>query len=113
LKSFRIGASVVAVEWSCFRSSREPVEVTFESPSQVREILNFRLGEGIEIALPDSVEILEIGRARDPGSVCTFGTDSRLRDLRFSAHTSQRLGFMRVSEAFLKRRRSMMEWTHG
>jgi hypothetical protein len=110
LKSFRIGASVVAVDCSCFSPSAGAVDVTFESPAHVREILNFRPCTGVEAAIPNSVEVLEI--AADRGWICNFGVDSRLQCLRFAGRDSKRVGFLRVSKGFLKRRRAMMEWAN-
>jgi hypothetical protein len=112
VQSFCFPGSVVAIDWSCFPAYGEPGEFTFESPACVREILHFTPRKVVEFAMPDSVEVVTVSTGSDrPGFICSFGMNSRLRDLRACHSALTGFGFMRLSEASLKRIRSATEWT--
>jgi hypothetical protein len=113
LKSICIPASCVKIDWRCFSEhARETVEVTFETPAKLREISRLN-GETVsQLAIPDSVEIITVTRGGNRGFVCSFGRDSQLRDLKIIGNYMHRLrgsGFMRLSEASLKRLRPVNE----
>jgi hypothetical protein len=108
LTSFYVPSSVITIDWTCFRPG--PVEVTFEAPARVRQIVDFSPGSGVEFAMPDSVEVLTVSAARECGFVCQFGLNSQLRELWEGEVTRVGAGFLRLTEASLKRIRPTREW---
>jgi hypothetical protein len=110
LRSFCIPCSVRAIDWTCFANCGQGTEITFESPARVDQILNFDPGKGVALVMPDSVEIVSVAADRDCGFVCEFGVDSKLRELRRGRYMRPGSGFMRISEASLKRIRNGNEW---
>jgi hypothetical protein len=112
LNSFCVPASVTFINWNCFVRSNTAIDVTFESPSRVKEIGQFSLKATPVVSLPDSVESLSVVRDGARGSICRFGRDSRLRDLGISHVEFHRdgAGFMRLIESSLKRLRGVIEW---
>jgi hypothetical protein len=110
LISFRIPASVVAIDWSCFSKCGETTEITFESPSKLEEISQFDLGSIGVVSFPDSVLSLTVSRGSHGRFVGNFGRDSQLRELRAYGPGLRGSGFIRLSEPSLKRIRSAAEW---
>jgi hypothetical protein len=113
LESFCVPASVTFMDWDCFEAPTEAIAVIFESPSRVRKIVHFRPRATPAISFPDSLESLSLVRDGARGFICSFGPDSRLRNLEISQAQFHRngTGFILLSESWLKRLRGVIEWT--
>jgi hypothetical protein len=110
LKSICFPSSCVKINWSCFSSCSEEIEVTFESPAKIREILCSNASNVRQLTVPDSVEVVDLWGGGSRGFVCNFGQDSQLRDLSPARSPRKWFGFIRLSEGSLKRIRSRHEW---
>jgi hypothetical protein len=124
LSSFCVPASLLELSWIGLETV---AEVAFESPSQLRRILDFDGGRLQSLYLPDSLESITVRRGGERGFVCHFGVNSQLRELHATHPLVQEFGrwvvgpqlairgcgFLRLSEPSLKRIRALDEYCHG
>jgi hypothetical protein len=110
LKSICVPSSCVTIHWSCFLSCPGAINVTFESPARLREISGFDGATVRQLEVPDSVARLMVRQGGNRGFVCSFGRDSQLASLDTTGLGLHGFGFMRLSEASLKRIREQKDW---
>jgi hypothetical protein len=103
LKSFSVPSSVEFIGTYCF--SGFLLDLTFESPSHLRELLSFVTRDAYSVDIPDSVEVLEtVLEGFFHALIINFGQGSHLRSVRLSRFLSQfrAAAFVRVASQRLK-----------
>jgi hypothetical protein len=114
LQSFFIPSTVQFVGKSCFANCDSLSSLAFGSPSQVRELLDVPPHLSGFFDVPDSVTILGFPRPEKRERICplAFGRDSKLEEIRGfdEMYRSPRRLFLRVSSAYLKNRRNVLEF---
>jgi hypothetical protein len=122
LTSLFLPSSVQFVGPGCFEGCRALLAVTFGSPSNLRELLDFPPLLSGFAAIPDSVESLALSgisqyeRAhRSPERALTFGIDSRLSEVRerSSLWYKPSPSFLHISTRSLKLLRMKSEFKTG
>jgi hypothetical protein len=122
LRSMCIPSSVEFIGKRCFAACYWLSQLTFSSPSHLREFLDFPANVGGLISIPDSVEILVMGQCevaqavpRPPQRMLAFGPDSRLAEIRPGSRPKYGTSlafpsFVQLSARSLRRFRTNLEF---
>jgi hypothetical protein len=113
LRSFAVPASVVFIGTECFLYCPALVDLTFEAPSNLKELLNVPLPAADRLEIPDSVEVFSVARLSRGRAdrLILFGRESRLRSItgRVGRDCPPRC-FLQAASRTLKALRDRMEF---
>jgi hypothetical protein len=130
LKSMVLPSSLEFVGALCFSGCDSLSQLTFSSPSRLRELLSFPQHWSGFVSIPDSVEIVSVldstyvaawfaprSAVRRPDRILTFGRDSRLTEFRAERPVPGRgfipRLFLQLSSGGLKIFRMKLEFEGG
>jgi hypothetical protein len=107
-----VPSSVEFIGKWCFERCGSLSSLTFDSPSNLRELLHVPRYLPDFLAIPDAVEILWLeGTREDLDRTLTFGVDSRLREIRAESSFHECRSFLQVSTGSLKLFRQNFEFS--
>jgi hypothetical protein len=114
LRSLILPTSVAFIGRNCFEDCHFLTNLTFSSPSRLRELLNLPPELAGLVSIPDSVEIICVHRYSSPWTTPSpkrtlgFGSDSKLKEIKPEFHEVPSL--LQLSTPCLKRLRTTLEF---